>query len=260
MDFRLKTDFLDHPKFARAQRELGAAGVVAVLRLYGFAAANRPAGALTELSDDDVELIARWPDERRGELLRALLALRLLDRDESGTLVVHDWAEHQPFLIDAEARREQARTAARTRWNRRAGISTAAAEPPRASAAAASSSRVARRRPDPEPPEFANFYDAFPRHQAREAARRAWRQLNPDAQLIAAILSDLGSRKAGEWRGVELRFIPLPARYLNGRRWQDAPLDQNGAARPTNGSRNGNHAPVVGLAAVEQVLHEVRSR
>lgn len=67
---------------------------------------------------------------------------------------------------------------------------------------------------------FGEFYAAYPVKKARIDAQRAWKRLNPSAALQQRILADIAQRRQydREWvRG----FIPHPATYLNGRRWED---------------------------------------
>jgi hypothetical protein len=65
--------------------------------------------------------------------------------------------------------------------------------------------------------QFEEFYEAYPRRQAKEDAKSAWRKLNPNEPLFSRILADIRSR----FRAIDLNFVPLPARYLNGARWND---------------------------------------
>ena len=65
--------------------------------------------------------------------------------------------------------------------------------------------------------QFEEFYEAYPRRQAKEDAEAAWRKLNPNEQLFSRILADIRSR----FRAIDLNFVPLPAKYLNGARWND---------------------------------------
>jgi hypothetical protein len=67
---------------------------------------------------------------------------------------------------------------------------------------------------------FDAFYTAFPRHEARRDAEKAWKQLRPDAALQAVILTHLQTRR---WPA-DKKFVPLPATFLRGRRWEDAPV------------------------------------
>jgi uncharacterized protein YdaU (DUF1376 family) len=67
------------------------------------------------------------------------------------------------------------------------------------------------------PDDFARFWAAYPRKEAKAKALPAFRKQRAGRDL-QAILADLRSR-ADEWR--DRQFIPLPASYLNARRWED---------------------------------------
>jgi len=62
------------------------------------------------------------------------------------------------------------------------------------------------------------------------AALKAWKKLKPDLELLQTILGavDAQARSPG-WLKDGGQFIPLPATWLNGRRWDDEmtidPLD-----------------------------------
>lgn len=71
--------------------------------------------------------------------------------------------------------------------------------------------------PDLVAEQFERFYDAYPRRQAKQDAEKAWRKLNPNEQLRSVILTDIRQRYAG----TELRYVPFPASYLRGARWND---------------------------------------
>jgi len=71
--------------------------------------------------------------------------------------------------------------------------------------------------PDAIGNQFEEFYQAYPRRQAKREAETAWRKLNPDEALRKRLLSDVAKR----YRGTETTFIPLPAKYLEGARWND---------------------------------------
>ena len=71
-------------------------------------------------------------------------------------------------------------------------------------------------------PGFAEFYAAYPRHEAKADAAKAWNQTKPDLDLL---LADIAERlKVGHWTGK--KYVPLPATYLRGKRWEDE-LRQN---------------------------------
>lgn len=113
-DIRLSTGFFAHPKIKKLQRKLGADAVLALLRLWLWAAQNRPGGVLSGMDKDDIEITADWNGEE-GLFSSALIELRLIDAD-GDVFRVHNWEERNPWQAEAEARSEAARKAARARW------------------------------------------------------------------------------------------------------------------------------------------------
>jgi hypothetical protein len=74
---------------------------------------------------------------------------------------------------------------------------------------------------------FNQFKGLYPRKEKWPDAEKAWRQVGAEPHLVA-ILEDVTRRRASEaW--LEAKFIPLPASYLRGRRWEDTPLTGTGA-------------------------------
>ncbi len=75
------------------------------------------------------------------------------------------------------------------------------------------------------PPGFDAFWSAYPRKQAKPAAAKAFARLRADDALMARMLDAVAQQAASEqWRRDGGQFIPLPASWLNGHRWEDAPL------------------------------------
>ena len=69
---------------------------------------------------------------------------------------------------------------------------------------------------------FARFWSAYPKKAAKSVAVKAWEKLNPDADLVQTILAALELQRASpQWRKDNGQFIPLPATWLNQRRWED---------------------------------------
>lgn len=76
------------------------------------------------------------------------------------------------------------------------------------------------RKPTPEPEGFAEFWKRYPKKKAKQAAVTAWRKLSGvDLQVILEALEAV--KQADEWQKDGGQFIPLPASWLNGRRWED---------------------------------------
>lgn len=63
---------------------------------------------------------------------------------------------------------------------------------------------------------FLEFWKAYPKKQAKVAAEAAWKKID-GVSLLPTILKDLRRR----WSKREKEFIPMPATYLRGRRWED---------------------------------------
>jgi Helix-turn-helix domain len=69
-----------------------------------------------------------------------------------------------------------------------------------------------------EAEEFAEFWKAYPKRTAKAKALKAWRASHKDRPPIATLLEILAKHAAG-WDDV--KFIPHPATWLNGHRWED---------------------------------------
>ena len=71
---------------------------------------------------------------------------------------------------------------------------------------------------------FDQFWAAYPRKQAKEKAWRAWKKLDPDEALCRRMASALDRhRRSQQWQRDGGAYIPYPASWLNGRRWEDEP-------------------------------------
>src|SRR5262249_52047762 len=91
--------------------------------------------------------------------------------------------------------------------------------------------------PDPEIlAAFDDFYQAFPRHMAKQKALEAWSKLSPDAELTSLIMQAT-VRYATEVENTDPRYVLHPATWLNDKRWEDEPqggnANGNGQAKPT---------------------------
>lgn len=71
---------------------------------------------------------------------------------------------------------------------------------------------------------FDRFWRAYPKKKNKVAARRAWDDLAPDATLVVSILAAVdGQRRSEGWQREDGRFVPMPAKWLQERRWEDEP-------------------------------------
>ena len=69
---------------------------------------------------------------------------------------------------------------------------------------------------------FNTFWEKYPRKVAKAAAEKSFAKLKPDKKLLNLILEKLELyKKSDAWQKDGGQFIPYPATWLNGRRWED---------------------------------------
>jgi uncharacterized protein YhdP len=86
---------------------------------------------------------------------------------------------------------------------------------------------------------FDLFWSRYPRRVAKGDARKAWAKLNPSPQLCAEILAALEwQREQDGWQKDDGQYIPYPASYLRGERWEDEPVQVRGLPGKTVTERN----------------------
>ena len=69
---------------------------------------------------------------------------------------------------------------------------------------------------------FLEFYSEYPKKLGKEAAKKAWLKLKPDEPLFREIITALKLQKQSEqWTKEKGKFVPYPATWINGRRWED---------------------------------------
>lgn len=69
---------------------------------------------------------------------------------------------------------------------------------------------------------FEKFWTTYPNKKAKQDAFRAFQKLKPDDDLLTRMLAALEREKeSAQWQESGGRFVPYPATWLNGRRWED---------------------------------------
>ncbi len=121
-DIRIDVGFLDHWKTDSLINECGADGVLALMRLWVFAAQNKPDGRLTGIKDEMIERIAKWRGDS-GKLTGILIETRFIEKNEEGVWCLHDWERHNPYAANAEWRHERAKKANAARRAKESGDS-----------------------------------------------------------------------------------------------------------------------------------------
>lgn len=105
-DIRIPLDFWEHRKTRKLIRRLGLEGVVALQRLWIYAARRRPDGFLANMTIEDIALEAKWdgdPDAFMTALLSKPDEGGFIDLVE-GVYYLHEWHQHQPWAAGAEER------------------------------------------------------------------------------------------------------------------------------------------------------------
>lgn len=75
---------------------------------------------------------------------------------------------------------------------------------------------------------FDAFWIAYPRKQGKQDALKAFHALKPDAKTVGVMLQAIQQQKTSQqWRESE-RFIPLPATWIRGKRWEDERIRDGG--------------------------------
>lgn len=66
------------------------------------------------------------------------------------------------------------------------------------------------------------FLSTYPRREARADGRKAWVQTRSVRPALSVLIDALAAHAlAGDWSLERRRFIPLPATWLRGKRWED---------------------------------------
>ena len=69
---------------------------------------------------------------------------------------------------------------------------------------------------------FNTFWKIYPKKQGKQPAQKSWKKLNPSSELLTTILVAVEQhKKTVNWQKDNGQFIPLPATWLNQRRWED---------------------------------------
>lgn len=115
-DIRIKVGQPDHIKTKKLIQIAGEESYRCLIRLWTKIAQDHPEG-MTEISRNDIELIADWQGET-GTLAAALVDSGYFEQCDNG-LIPHDWQEHQQWVIGAAERSERAKRNAATGWKKR---------------------------------------------------------------------------------------------------------------------------------------------
>ena len=71
---------------------------------------------------------------------------------------------------------------------------------------------------------FADFWSVYPKKHSKQDADKAFHKLNPSPELFATILEAVSRQTLWEqWMKNDRQYVPLPATWLRGQKWNDEP-------------------------------------
>ncbi len=107
-DIRVKISFLGHRKRKRLRRLLGPGATDYLIDLWIVISMNNPDGDISDWTALDIADAADWPEDKDPNILvDALVDSGFFDR-MGDSVRPHDWPEHQPFIVERQARIEKA--------------------------------------------------------------------------------------------------------------------------------------------------------
>jgi hypothetical protein len=123
----------------------------------------------------------------------------------------------------------------------------------------------AERRVENLPRSFDRFWSAYPRHVGKQAAAKAFAKITPDEKLLGVMLAALARQNGSEqWLRDGGQFVPHPATWLNGRRWEDeitaARVDRAGSVSSRPSARDSFKDQTYTGTPLEQLPASIRAR
>jgi len=115
-DIRISVSFRHHRKRLKLRSILGPGSTDFLLDLWISTAMNHPSGFLDGMDEQDIALESGWMDDPK-IFVDALIKCSLLDKTDNG-FKLHDWEDHQRYVLGAEERSERARHAANVRYGK----------------------------------------------------------------------------------------------------------------------------------------------
>lgn len=228
--FRWHHGSVTDPKFQLVARKSGGS-LTDVLAIWAFllekASAATDRGCFGEVDAEALDVLFNFPstETRTANILRVLEERGLTDGGR-----IARWEDRQPKREregDSSTSRVQAFRAKQHQATQ--GNATKRHETPR------EEEKRVDEKDTPQTPRggldgrFERFWEAYPRKQGKDGAKRAFEKRKPDEALLATMLAAVEAQKRTEqWTRDGGQFIPFPATWINQGRWQDA-VGDNGA-------------------------------
>lgn len=117
-DIRLAISFIGHRKRVKLRSLLGPGSTDYLLDLWLRTAIERPDGVLRGMDDLDIAIMAGWTGDPLKFREDLQLAGFLDETPYPGVYALHDWEEHQAWVVAAPDRAARSRHAQNVRWER----------------------------------------------------------------------------------------------------------------------------------------------
>lgn len=210
--FKVYAGLQHHPKrYAFEEVAKTEYGLHYIVGLFCFTCHYASDGNLTRFSNIEIARACEWKGDA-DLFMQAFIKAGFLDKDDE-TCIVHDWYEiHERFIKENEKRKPSKKSI-----NPRATQGLPLVE----------EKRIEEKRIDKplsakaEDEDFNNFWSLYPNRKAKQDALKAWTQVKPDPSKVRDAL--IWQRKQEQWTKDKGAFIPLPASWLRGKRWEDEP-------------------------------------
>ena len=256
-DIRISVSFKGHRKRMKLRKILGDRSDSYLIDLWITVSMDRPDGILTGWDESDIAVSCGWEKEP-SEFVSALIQTGWLNKNENGCYSIHDWPDHQPWACNSKQRSETARKNIQKRWEakRKAGddtnSNTETIQPeyeqytdgiqtvipngygtdtplpsspiltlPIKEKDLLSDSPESDQKEKPVYPEsFEKFWIAYPKKEGKGAAYKSYQKIKAPRPSLNKILDSIETHsKTEKWKNKQ--YIPLPATFLNQRRWED---------------------------------------
>ena len=255
MDIRVNVSFINHRKRKKLRMLIGPCATDCLLDLWLSTAMNHPSGVLDGMKPIDIALECNFEGDPNA-LVSALIDCGLIEIVD-GVYQLHDWQEHQAYVITAPTRISKARKAAAARW----GVQDDAPSMPQVCSKHATSmlqamlndeSSNAKSEIEQCPLHYSTLHDStlqntfvpcgtdkpsldkkadsdfeafwkeYPRKDGKKKAQEAWNKNKKHFPSMEYLISKLNRQKESlKWQKNNGQFIPMPTTWINGHRWLD---------------------------------------
>ncbi|AZE90242.1 Pyocin large subunit-like protein [Pseudomonas orientalis] len=254
---KMRIDLQTHPKVFRMVSALKAdrLRIIGGLHIaWSIFDTHCDDGVLVGYTVDAMDAVVGWPG-----FTQAMIDVEWASVNEGGSLVMPRFDEHN----GASAKR-RANDNERKRNDRK----TKSVRNVSASDADSLRTREEKRREDKEQKPygddavdhaelFTQFWTLYPRKVGKEAARKAWDKLKLTNELFGVLVEALGTQcLTTDWTKDNGQFIPHPATWINGNRWEDevpGPAPVGGNVHQFPSRRQGNGPDVDDLSWAEDL-------